>query len=667
MAKANLRSSRNPAEASPASSAAPQPWRRRWMVIAVAIVLLLILLATISGPSWSIVLDRLFSDGSVLLAWLVSAAGFGTLLRIRAEDDESSRPLTIVTTIAAGIGILSLLQLLLGLAGQLHRVIAIALVAVGIALLLWRARRISREDVTRWLTAPADAEWLWLLAVPALAIVLVAAFAPPGILWGDEPHGYDVLEYHLQLPREWYELGRIVPLHHNVITYFPHNVEMQNQQAMQLKGGSRAGMYLAQLMHVAMTALSVAAVYATARLFASKWLAILVAVAMANVPWTMLLAPVAYNEGGVLLFGTLAIAWVLRESIPALRRAAPRGAAQRSAGTHCSSAFIAGVMTGFACGSKLPSVPLLLIPLPIILLAATRSVRSAIVLSLTALLTFSPWLIRNVIWAGNPVFPEAQHMLGHAHFSPAQTQRWNEANHQAKSPRLSALRDQIFLNWRFGYVIIPLGMLAVLLTIRRREAQILLALLLAWLIFWIALTHLQGRFYTSAAPLAAIGIALLQQRWQRYLAAAVALSITIIGLALTAGVFAEKVSPLCSAQVLGIESFKGILPQDVEDAIAATSGPIALVGDARAFLYQVPTSRLRYRTVFDVDVQADQSILAAWLGNQEGSPLVIVDPMELERFSRTYFGIPPLGSDVPGPRDRVFMLAPSAGLAQGVR
>ena len=646
MAKAKRRTP-DAVDPSSTSQASPlPPWRQRWGLIAVSIVLLLVLLAMLSGPSWSIVLDRLFSDGSVLFAWLLAAAGYGSLIRIRDDDNDSLQPLAIVTTFAAGIGILSLIQLRLGLAGQLHRVVAIALIGVGIALLAWRARRVSREDVTRWLTTPIAAEWLWLLVMPALAIVFVAAFAPPGILWGDEPHGYDVLEYHLQLPREWYELGRIVPLHHNVFSYFPLNVEMHYLLAMQLKGGPWAGMYVTQLMHAAMTALSVAAVYATARLFAPKWLAIVSAVAVANVPWTMLLAPVAYNEGGVLLFGTLAIAWCLRTPIT------------------LKSALIAGVMTGVACGAKLPAVPQLLVLLPIALLVLSRKIRPALVFAVAAIIAFSPWLIRNVVWAGNPVFPEAQSILGHAHFSPAQTQRWNEANHQAKSPRLSAVRQQIFANWRFGYLAIPLGMMATLMTIRRREAQVLLALLLAWLTFWISLTHLQGRFYTSAIPVAAIAIALLQQRRHRPVAITIVVAVTTIGFGSAADTFSEKVGPLCTAQVLGIESFKGILPQDVEDAIAATSAPIALVGDAKAFLYQVPTSRLRYRTVFDVDVQPDQSVLAAWLGNQEGSPLVIVDPVELERFSKTYFGIPPLGGDVPGPRDRVFMLAPSAGLAQ---
>src|SRR5205823_9322486 len=117
--------------------------------------------------------------------------------------------------------------------------------------------------------------WLWLLVVPFFAIAVVGALMPPGVLWKDEPHYYDVIEYHLQVPREWYEAGRIVPLHHNVFSFFPFNVEMHYLLAMHLRGGPWAGMYLAQFMHGAFIFLTVLAVYALARWKADRWTATL--------------------------------------------------------------------------------------------------------------------------------------------------------------------------------------------------------------------------------------------------------------------------------------------------------------------------------------------------------------------------------------------------------
>ena len=89
--------------------------------------------------------------------------------------------------------------------------------------------------------------------------------------------------------------------------------------AMHLRGGLRGrGMYLAQLMHVAYVVLSVLAVYGVAgHLWRSStterttFPATIAAVAAASVPWLTLLAPMGYNEGALLLYGTLAIGWAI--------------------------------------------------------------------------------------------------------------------------------------------------------------------------------------------------------------------------------------------------------------------------------------------------------------------------------------------------------------------
>jgi hypothetical protein len=70
-----------------------------------------------------------------------------------------------------------------------------------------------------------------------------------------------------------------------------------------------------------------------------------------------------------------------------------------------------------------------------------------------------------------------------------------------------------------------------------------------------------------------------------------------------------------------------------------------LVGDAKAFCYQRPMSRLRYRTVFDVGPGEDA--IAAWIGDAvDPSTAILVDPSELARFERTYRNLPPIPPDV---------------------
>src|SRR5439155_11082249 len=121
--------------------------------------------------------------------------------------------------------------------------------------------------------------------------------------------------------------------------------------------------------------------------------------------------------------------------------------------------------------------------------------------------------------------------------------------------------------------------------------------------------------------------------------------------------FAYRVALLRDQGFLAFDDFKEFLPDDVKDLIVK-GRPIALVGDARAFLYATPMSGLHYRTVFDVDVKPGESVVDAWVAGATGSPDVVIDPIELDRFSRTYLGIPPLLPHVPGPQDDPNVVTP---------
>jgi hypothetical protein len=273
---------------------------------------------------------------------------------------------------------------------------------------------------------------------------------------------------------------------------------------------------------------------------------------------------------------------------------------------------------------------------------------------------FSPWAIRNIVWTRNPVFPEGQQLFGRAHFSPVQSERWRLAHSPPRSmrspgARLVAAFDQILADRRFGFLVTPLALIAICLAWRRREAWMAVAMILILTLFWLCFTHLQGRFFVLAIPLT--GLLIAQAR-----ATAIVGALVTLQFAMTANYvgtkFIDRANAFRENRLLAVEDLKGFLPQDVEDAMQNANNSFALVGDARAFLYQVPMSKLSYRTVFDVDVKPGQSIVDAWLAGQSGSPMIVIDPSELERFSKTYHGIPPLPADFPGPRDREYILSP---------
>ena len=637
-------------------------------MVAGAIVFLGMFLA-LAGPSWELAIYRLLQDGGCAILWLASAGGIGWVAWriLRSENENNS--LATVTSVGLGLGIVSLAVLALGLAGWMNRGCAIGILAAGdmiaISVLHVRGRN---WDVGKWLRDSAGWGWLWVAAAAVGGAAALAACFPPGILWGDEPNGYDVVEYHLQVPREWFEAGRIVPLHHNVFSFFPFNVEMHYLLAMFLHGGPWAGMYLAQMMHLGFCVMTACAVYALAGAGKRGTVAALL---LAATPWTGLLAPVAYNEGGTLLFAALAIGWAIR--------------AER-----CRDFLLAGIFAAFAAGTKLSVAPLVFVGVPLATIikntlpfpwrfspnahgaegeASAAAVGHSHPLPnlahlfcylLAAILALSPWLIRDWKWTGNPVFPEAMSILGNAHFSPVQAERWRQAywpdvKYRSAQGHLRALWNELLWDWRYGYVLFPLGIAAFALGVRKRAIVALGTLLLFQIVFWLFFTHLQSRFMVMAIPIIALMVAQIEVRAWLPLCAAAGLAMAVRSSVMLVDKLAHYLEiDHDKVALIGRENLEGFRLLDTRQLKVGQS--VDLIGDACAFWYQIPMSRLNYKTVFDVDTSdPNQSIDQAWLAGMPKNAVVWRDRKELERFAATYYGIKPetrSRNDEPNPNDK---------------
>ncbi len=616
----------NPTKA-PAKSepAATSVWSRALVLLVAFVVIALATSFMVAGASWPLVLTALPSQLLLLVVWLVACFGIGRAILQFVHREHTT--FQIVSEIALGMGIVSTAMLLLGLGGALNRVIAIAIIAVGVLLAIWHLRDV--RDVGSWTVSAAT--WLLLILAPFLGMAMTGALVPPGFLWGDEPNGYDVVEYHLEVPREWYEAKRITPLEYNVFSYFPFNVEMQYLLAMELEGGPWAGMYLAQLMHVAMMTLGVAAVYGVVKeVSGNETSAVASAVIAGGTPWMSWLAPVAYNEGGVVMFGALAVGWMLTSiRIP----------------TKLQTAGIAGVFAGLACGVKLTAVPVVAIALPAALLAAKwsmRNLRQSIMFVILAVVVFSPWLIRNVAWAHNPVFPEGMSVFGTAHFSDDQAERWTRAHSPTEAQRsigarFSAFGSQVAADPSYGWVLLPLVIVASIIGWVRVEVRILALLILFHAVFWIFFTHLQGRFFILLVPWGAmlVGIA-FESKW-RIVSSLSGVVIACIG----GSVVIQKIDELQNRfNYFGLTDFTLLTP--LRDEKPTPDEHVVLIGDGSAFSYQLPAKQLHYRTVFDVNVKPGESVIDAWRDGAPSGPgtIDVINPSELIRFSKTYWKIP---------------------------
>jgi hypothetical protein len=316
---------------------------------------------------------------------------------------------------------------------------------------------------------------------------------------------------------------------------------------------------------------------------------------------------------------------------------------------------------------------LLIIGLPLALFAGAIGFRSlarivvaSAILAVVALAIFSPWAIRNVVWSRNPVFPEANSVFKSDRFTPVQDKRWKQAHAPTAAQRsfpmrLRAAKDQILFDWRFGYVLLPLAIVATILTRGRPETWLLGTLLLVMTLFWLGFTHLQGRFFVLAIPVAALLIAQLERRAFVFVSAALVVIQALVAIGMTAG--HERLTLLRDNAAFRIDLGRPqVLDTVPEDA------PLDLVGEAKAFLYPVPMSRLRYRTVFDVNARPNQPIVEAWLGSPpREDAYILIDPIELRRLSGTYFAIPNLPPDAPGASGDPFVIPPQPTTAPAAR
>jgi hypothetical protein len=545
----------------------------------------------------------------------------------------------------------------------------------GWAMLAWRGARAGNDAMRPPAVSRLDAWTLTLAALAGalgLAVLLAGAVQPPGWLWQSEFGGFDVLSYHLQLPREWLALGRVVPLEHNVYSFLPGYAEAAFYHLGEIGGEGRLP-YAAQALHAGLAAGSAAAVglvtMAAARaagLSAEPAPGMIAGVLFLSVPWTAVTGSMAYNEMGVTLCFAGALLAALR---PGLTPAARGG--------------LAGFLVGVACGFKPTAIFLAAPVVGVALLVTTPRGRWPVMLASACVLgmaTLGPWLIRNATAGGNPVFPYLRGVFGPAHWAPEQFDRFADAHHFHGSVvdrvRLIVLPDRAdparpgepvhrgMLHPQFGCVfplaLAAIGFLAWDRTTRRLGVMLAAGVALPALA-WLALTHVQARFLVPVLVTACPAVGLFAASGggpARARAAAVA-TLAVAGLsvlnfsrqregepnrALVGGVglfdgglareALEGASPQERRQILealGPEGFTGLLPE-------IGPGAVYLLGDSTPLHFRPAPL---YHTTYDASplgglIRERPGDPSAWAEGlrRRGVRLVLWNAAEIDRLQR---------------------------------
>lgn len=564
------------------------------------------------------------------------------------------------TVFAFGLGLsgLSLLTLFCGLAGLLSRVLlggAIGLFVVAeIGLRLRERQKKSRSEGVEAMKAmrlsrhrPAEPRHVPLL--PALCVLAIAPFLLAMLLGSLLPSvDFDVKEYHFQGPKEWYLAREISYLPHNVYTSFPFLTEMLTLLGMVLYGDWYWGAVAGKGVLMCFGPLTAVALYAAgSRWFspAAGWLA---ATVHLTTPWIYRISTIAYAEGGFTfyLFTGLLATLLAFDAVRRMPGAPELPSEQANDRGRLAFVLLAGLLAGSAMACKYPGALFVVVPLGAALLAGVlragtsgsmskQSLRTAGIFALGVAITVGPWLVKNAVQTGNPVYPLLYSVFGGRDWDSEVNARWTAAHgppgHSLRS-LVANFTDVIANNDWHSPLLFGLAPLA-LLTARRRRTVLWLWVYVGWLfVVWWGLTHRIDRFWVPLIPvvslLAGAGAAWSASRLWRCacgltLTAAVLFNLTIV----TSGVGGYN-AYLADLRFTRWQTAQITSPeiQFLNELRLPPRARVLSVGDAEVFDARFP---VLYNTVWDRSIF--QELTARKAPELAESELPMRDPGEIRR------------------------------------
>ncbi len=584
-------------------------------------------------------------------AYLAGAWGLGTASLRWMEDRTTAAWLAP----AVGLGLMLAISHVLGVLGAFEwlgaggrRVVAGLPVLAGLVLLA--IDLMKRQDRAGAGVHPAS-----LSLIPGIAVLAVASASPVGWLWESEGRGYDTRSYHAQLPAEWLASGQLWPVDHNVYSYLPGYVEAGFYHLAALVGehpaaGSGVGLMSFQCLSALMLLIAVVLIGRLCWLLMPEetpgrsGIATALAALALSTPWLVVTGSLAYNEPAVLALGAGAMLAAVSKAAPMARWA------------------LAAFLVGSACGAK-PTALFLVGPIIGSVLVVTTPSRAWLrcggIGAAVGAATLLPWLARNGLAAGNPVFPQLAALLGSGHWTAEQHARWS-AGHAFDGSvlerlRLLALPDPAgpfpggssmrgLLHPQWG-LIGALGVVSAVAAplLRRHAIATALAIGLAFqLIAWLALTHLQSRFLMpivlTVMPLMALALSragvravwaaavlsLAQGAWLVWTYASECGGRPGVFIAAGPAWFTGRLDPKASPQ--GVVNF----------GLAEDSGRVLLAGDGAPLYYLTDPI---YATTWDAGLlvrvvgdHPDAPAQQAEALRDAGVRWLVIDEMELRRL-----------------------------------
>ena len=264
------------------------------------------------------------------------------------------------------------------------------------------------------------------IAVAAM-LNLAGAMAPP--------FEYDELEYHLGALADYQRAGRIAFLPHDFYSNMPQLTEMLYLLAM-----TTTSDIAAKLLHWLFGVLGALAVYGVAQRLWSRRVGLMAAALYYCTPFVQDLSQTARIDLATAFLVTLAfgalVVWCEESR-------------EHGALSERNWVWLSALCAGAAVATKWTAIPVVLLP-AIALLAVRRKFLLIPAYCLVMIIMVGPWLLKNWLVTGNPVYPLLCTWFPNPHWSPQQATVF-AARHYPKFG-WKAVGDLFLLPWNFSFV-----------------------------------------------------------------------------------------------------------------------------------------------------------------------------------------------------------------------
>ncbi|HVM62157.1 MAG TPA: glycosyltransferase family 39 protein [Verrucomicrobiae bacterium] len=464
---------------------------------------------------------RMYDFGCVV-AIMATALGLGATVagRLIARRDI----LGMLFALAAGLWLLAALTLIIG-AAYTDKAPVENVRFLFLMLVCWFSPapwkfvgdfHVSTERIDGW------AKLMFACILLAATLNLAGALTPP--------FEYDELEYHLGALADYQRAGRIVFLPHNFYSNMPQLTEM-----LYLLAKTTTSDVAAKLLHWLFGLLTAAAVYGVAQRLWSRGVGLTAAALFYCTPFVQDLGQTARIDLATAFYATLAfgalVLWMEDDEKRDLL-------------------WLSALGAGGAVATKWPAVAVVLIPVAAALVCR-RKLRLLARYCLVVCAMAAPWLVKNWLLTGNPVYPLFYSWFPNPHWSSAQALVFSERH--APSFGWTGWADFFRLVWTYSFVepgAVPLLLMTtpLLLLVRRVESGARRA---GWLFVgaylgWFCCTFRPWRFLFPSFGMAAIVAAFAMERLGRDAKVRVAMRCSV-GLVMAASIASLALNDLIDA------------------------------------------------------------------------------------------------------------------------